>query len=67
METKRVWQEAKTVAVGFDVCKERKKGPATDAPNFSAVTSMSSMFANATSANPDTSGCKFWGQSKVPE
>jgi len=36
--------------------------PATDTPNFSAVTDMSWMFSGATSANPDTSG---WDTSSV--
>ena len=38
--------------------------PATDTPDFSAVTSMASMFRYATSANPDTSG---WDTSAVSD
>ena len=38
--------------------------PATDTPDFSAVTDMSQMFYYATSANPDTSG---WDTSSVTD
>lgn len=38
--------------------------PATDTPDFSAVTDMSYMFVGATSANPDTSG---WDTSAVTD
>jgi surface protein len=50
-----------TMFRAFDGCSNIEV-PATDTPDFSAVTSMTSMFDGAASANPDTSG---WDTSSV--
>jgi surface protein len=54
------WQ---TMERAFDLAVNLQV-PATDTPDFSAVTSMASMFTDASLANPDTSG---WDTSQVTD